>query len=114
MEERRNGKRLELDVTLELERLDKGGVTTLKFVHVDVTDLSRSGIGFKAAQELEVGSFYNTRLQIWTKEIINSIVKIVRREKKENGYYYGGLFVGMTDTDAMKIEIYRMFNEADV
>ena len=113
MEERRNGKRLELDVTLELERLDKGGVTTLKFAHVDVVDLSKSGIGFKATQELEVGSFYNTRLQIWTKEIIDSVVKIVRCDKKEDGYYYGGIFVGMTDTNALKIEIYQMFNEVE-
>ena len=114
MEERRKGKRLDLDVTLELERLDEGSITTLKYVHVDVLDLSKSGIGFKAPQKLELNSVYNTRLQIWTKEVINSIVKIIRCEKKNDGFYYGGHFVGMTDTDAMKIEIYRMFNEADL
>lgn len=36
MEERRRCKRLALDVSLELERLDKGGITTLKYVHVEV------------------------------------------------------------------------------
>ena len=50
MEEKRKHKRLDLDVTVQLERLDKDGVTTLKYVHVDITDLSRSGIGFKASQ----------------------------------------------------------------
>mgnify|MGYP000760257530 FL=1 len=40
MEEKRKNKRLDLDVNVQLERLDEDGVTTLKFVHVDVTDLS--------------------------------------------------------------------------
>ena len=46
MEEKRKNKRLDLDVNVQLERLDEDGVTTLKFVHVDVTDISKSGIGF--------------------------------------------------------------------
>lgn len=37
MEEKRKNKRLDLDVNVQLERLDEDGVTTLKFVHVDVT-----------------------------------------------------------------------------
>lgn len=114
MEERRRSKRLELDVTLELERLDDpDGITTLKYVHVKTIDLSKTGIGFLAQQKLEVGSFYNTKLEIWTKEIIDSIVKIVRCDEKEDGYHYGGIFVGMTDTDALKIAIYQMVNDAD-
>ena len=48
MEEKRKHKRLDLDVSVQLERLDEDGVTTLKYVHVDVTDISRSGIGFSS------------------------------------------------------------------
>ncbi len=55
MEEKRKHKRLELDVTVELERLDEDGVTTLRYSHVEVVDISRTGIGFKAGQRLEVG-----------------------------------------------------------
>ena len=54
MEEKRRHKRLDLDVSVQLERLDEDGVTTLKYVHVDVTDISRSGIGFSSKQKLEV------------------------------------------------------------
>ena len=32
MEEKRKNKRLDLDVNVQLERLDEDGVTTLKFV----------------------------------------------------------------------------------
>ena len=46
MEEKRKHKRLDLDVEIQLERLDEEGVTTLKYVHVDITDISRSGVGF--------------------------------------------------------------------
>lgn len=111
MEEKRKHKRLDIDVSIELERLDEDGITTLKFVHVDVTDISRSGIGFKANRELEVGTYYDTKIQIWTKEVVDAVVEIVRSEKTTDGYKYGGVFIGMTDTDALKIDIYQIFND---
>ena len=111
MEEKRKHKRLDLDVTEKLERLDKEGVRTLKFVHVEITDLSRSGIGFKSNQALEVGTYYDTKLTIWTKEVIDAVIEIVRRKDVEDGFEYGAEFIGMTDTDALKIDIYQIFNE---
>ena len=113
MQEKRRHKRLELDVNVQLERLDEDGVTTLKYIHVDVTDLSRSGIGFKARRELETGTFYDAKLQIWTKEVIDVVVQIVRRVNAEDGYQYGGVFIGMTETDALKIDIYQIFNDEE-
>ncbi len=112
MEERRRGRRLELDVALQLERLDEGAITTVKYAHVDVHDLSKTGIGFHSEQELEVGGLYNARLQIWTKEIIETIIKVVRCDEREDGYQCGGIFVGMTDTETLKIDIYQMFYDA--
>lgn len=112
MEERRRYKRLALDASLELERLDQGGITTLKYVHIEVTDLSKAGMGFHCNQDLEIGSFYNAKLQIWTKEVIDAIINIVRKDPEGDGFIYGSSFVGMTDSDALKIEIYQMFDEA--
>ncbi len=111
VEEKRKHKRLDLDVNVQLERLDEDGITTLKFVHVDVTDLSRSGIGFDSKKKLAIGSYYDARIQIWTKEVIDVVIEIVRGTQKDNGYHYGGVFIGMTDTDALKIDIYQIFNE---
>lgn len=111
MEEKRKHKRLDLDVSLELERLDEGGVTTLKYVHVDVTDISRSGLGFVAQHKLEVGSYYDTKIQIWTKEVVDAVIEIIRCEEHENTYKYGCIFIGMTDVDALKIDIYQIFND---
>ncbi|MCI5621321.1 MAG: PilZ domain-containing protein [Lachnospiraceae bacterium] len=112
MEEKRKHKRLDLDVQIQLEKLDQGGVTTLKLIHVDVTDISRSGLGFLSDKMLEIGSFYDTKIQIWTKEIINAVVEIVRCESRPDGKFkYGCTFVGMTDTEALKIDIYQIFND---
>ncbi len=111
MEEKRKHKRLDLDVTVQLERLDQDGVTTLKFVHIDVRDLSRGGLGFFSSQKLDLGSYYEAKLQIWTKEVIEAVIEIVRCDEAEGGYVYGAEFIGMTDTDALKIDIYQIFNE---
>ena len=97
MEERRKHKRLDLEVMVELERLDEESVTTLKYVHVEVTDISRSGLGFKSKADLE---------------IVDAVIEIVRRDAlPEGGYKYGCRFIGMTDTDALKIDIYQIFND---
>lgn len=112
MEEKRRHKRLDLDVSIQLERLDEDGVTTLKYVHVDVTDISRSGIAFKTKKTLEVGTYYDTKIQIWTKEIVDAVIEIVRSEDLADDYHkYGCEFIGMADTDALKIDIYQIFND---
>lgn len=111
MEEKRRHKRLELDVSIELERLDEDGITIVKYSHVDVVDISRSGIGFKTIQKLEPDMEYLTRIQIWTKEVIDVAVRVVHMSETEDGYRYGGVFVGLTDTDALKIDIYQIFND---
>lgn len=112
MEEKRKHKRLDLDVSIQLEKLDQGDVTNLKYIHVNVVDISRSGIGFVSDQELTVGTYYDTKIQIWTKEVIDSVLEIVRQEPLADGKYkYGCVFVGMTDTDALKIDIYQIFND---
>lgn len=111
MEERRRCKRLDLDVSVQLERLDQDGVTTLKYVKVDVTDISKTGMGFLCQQELEVGTYYDVKLQIWTKEIIDTVIEIVRTVEEDGKHRYGASFIGMTETDELKIEIYQIFNE---
>ena len=114
MEERRKHKRLELNAQLEIERLDNGGITTVKMANIHVTDLSMSGMGFSSNERLEVGSYYDVKLTIWTKETIDAVLEIVREVDSMDSaykYQYGGSFIGMTETDALKIEIYQIFNE---
>ncbi len=112
MDERRRSKRLPLDVDVEIERLDNGdGITTIKFAKVKVKDMSKSGIGFETQVPLEIGSYYNAKITIWTKEIIQAVIEIVRCNKNGDNYDYGATFIGMPDADAVKIEIYQLFEE---
>lgn len=111
MEEKRKHKRLDLDVSIQLEQLDDDGVATRSFMHVDVADISRCGLGFKTDNTLEIGTYYDTKIQIWTKEIVDGVIEIVRRQKIDGGYKYGGEFIGMSDADALKIDIYQIFKD---
>lgn len=112
MEEKRKHKRLDLDVSIQLEKLEEGNFTNVKYIRVNVTDISRSGIGFISEQDLKVGTYYDTRIEIWTKEVIDSVLEIVRQDPIGDGKYkYGCTFVGMTDTNALKIDIYQIFND---
>ena len=76
MEEKRRHKRLDLDVAIQLERIDKDGITTLRFFHVNVHDISRSGLSFVTEQEMEIGTYYDTKIQIWTKEVIDAVIEL--------------------------------------
>ena len=58
-----------------------------------------------------MGAVYECSLTIWTKEVIQVFVKIVRAEELENGFRYGGLFVGMNDLDAYRIQVYQTVDE---
>ena len=110
MEEKRSAQRLDLNVALELSRIDdENDITTIKMARVDVVDLSRNGIGFTTKQALSIDSFYNTKIQIWTKDIIEAVIKIVRCKKEDDVYHYGASFIGMIDKDALKIDVYQMF-----
>lgn len=61
---------------------------------------------------LDIHTYYDTRIQIWTKEVVDAVIEIVRRTDSEEGvYHYGAVFICMTDTDALKIDIYQIFND---
>lgn len=107
MTEKRRAKRMELNVSIKLGTLS--GDEEKKYYDVELINLSKSGIAFKSGQTLEVGKCYDTRITIWTKEVIETVVRIARRNNEE----YGGEFVGLASADEMKINIYELFNYPD-
>ena len=110
MEERRKSKRTELKSKLLFKRLDNG---TFDEVSVDVENVSKTGIGFFSEELLEIGAVYESYLTIWTKEVIHAFIEIVRIEKVEEGFQYGGLFIGMPEIDLQRISVYNVVSEAD-
>ena len=116
MEEKRKGKRTDLDLNVSLGMITEDESAEKQYIDVEITDVSKYGLGFKTDKQLLVGDCFDARIQIWTKEIIDAVLKVVRvqeMEDQEGMYQYGCIFVGMTDTDSLKIQIYQMFSEED-
>ena len=105
MEERRKNRRLELSSRLLIKRLDQDGGA--KEVNIEVTDVSKTGVGFLSEEPLEIGSVYESVLTIWTKEVLHAFIEVIRMEKRADGrLFYGAIFIGMTETEASRIETY--------
>lgn len=103
--ERRKNKRLELTSRLVLKRLDNPDADAEE-VAIEVADVSKTGLGFFCTVPLDIGAVYEAYLTIWTKEVIHAFIEIVRIEKVEDAFKYGGIFIGMPEMDAARIEIY--------
>ena len=106
--ERRRGKRTEMPAELLIKRLDRPEEETIL---IRVCDISTSGLGFMCKEPLEKGSVYECVLTLWNKDKIHSFVEIVRREDFEMEYRYGAFFVGMTDMDAYRIEVFQLVEQ---
>lgn len=116
MEEKRRSKRMDLDINVSLGIITEDASAEKEYIDVEITDVSKYGLGFRSDRQLLIGDCFDARIQIWTKEVIDAVLKVVRGkelEDQEGQYQYGCIFVGMTDTDALKIQIYQMFNEED-
>ncbi len=111
MEEKRKSKRIGLDCKLVLKRLDREDAGAAREVSVHVLDVSKTGIGFECPEKLSIGGVYECYLTIWTKETIHSFVQVVRALKKDDRSFYGGIFIGMSETDINRINIYSEFSE---
>lgn len=109
MEEKRRSKRLVLEAHLVMKRIDSGKDDRIP---VEVLDLSKTGIGFKCEKVLEINSVYEAELTIWTKEVIHTFINVTRFDNSGDDNIYGATFVGMTESDACKIDIYDMFESA--
>lgn len=90
--------------TLLIRRMDGGGH---REVDIEVTDASKTGLGFLCTEQLDIGAVYESHLTIWTKEILHAFLEIIRIVDKGDGTYeYGAIFIGMSEMDASRIATY--------
>ena len=107
--EKRKSERTELTSRLVIKSLS-GGAEEAREVAIEVTDVSKSGVGFTCMVPLEIGAVYEGFLTIWTKEVLHCFMEIVRIVKNENDYSYGAIFIGMPDMEVSRIEVYQTVN----
>ena len=110
MQEKRKNERTELTSRLIIKQLDSN---QKKEVSIEVTDVSKTGVGFACTEALNIGAIYEGYLTIWTKESIHAFMEIVRIIKEEDTYCYGAIFVGMPEMESKRIEIYQQFENAN-
>lgn len=108
MENKRKNVRTSLSSKLIIKKL--GENATGSEVAIDITDVSKTGVGFSCKEPLEIGAVYESFLTIWTKEVLHAFIEIVRIEKREDTFAYGGVFIGMPEMDAARIEVYQTVN----
>ena len=108
--EKRRAERTEWTSRLVIKALS-GGDQATKEVAIEVTDVSKSGVGFTCTVPLEIGAVYEGFLTIWTKEVLHCFMEIVRIVKNENDYSYGAIFIGMPDMEVSRIEVYQTVNK---
>ena len=108
--EKRKSERTVLTSRLVIKSLS-GGDQATKEVAIEVTDVSKSGVGFTCTVPLEIGAVYEGFLTIWTKEVLHCFMEIVRIVKNENDYSYGAIFIGMPDMEVSRIEVYQTVNK---
>lgn len=118
MQERRKSSRMKIDVSIQLNSVKNGDADTKNLnkeaFTVEVVNLSKDGIGFTTTEKLELNTFYDTTIVLWTKETFDTIIEIVRMENYGDGpTLYGCRFVGIMPSDQLKIQIYEMVNEKD-
>lgn len=76
-------------------------------VGIEVLDVSKTGVGFICDAPLTIGAVYEAYLKIWTEETLHVFLKVVRIEQtEEKKYLCGTIFIGMSELDAKRIEVY--------
>ncbi|MCH5262219.1 MAG: PilZ domain-containing protein [Lachnospiraceae bacterium] len=108
MEERRKNRRMELESTLLIKRMDRAGDP--RQVNIEVTDASKTGVGFLCSEKLDIGAVYESYLTIWTQEVLHAFLEIVRIVDREDMYEYGAIFIGMSEQDVSRIAAYDMID----
>lgn len=113
MEEKRRDRRMSLSAKLLIKNMtDATGKE--EEVRIEVLDVSKTGVGFICDIPLEIGAVYETRLKIWTDEVIHAFLKVVRIEQtKEERYVCGTIFIGLSEIDAKRIEVYDLLGRVN-
>jgi len=109
MIEKRRNNRLPVDITLTIEELYKQDHVKIDNINeeIHVVDISKGGIAFEVNDDLPLNFYFNSKIKIDNGKSFFSVLKIIRKDKIENGYRYGCEFVGLASVLASFIDDYE-------
>ncbi|MCQ2506600.1 MAG: PilZ domain-containing protein [Lachnospiraceae bacterium] len=96
MNEKRRSKRLPIDLKIVIVSLKKQGEGETKpmAVPIEVSNISKGGLGFEGETELHIHDCFSAALNIGGIKTINAVLRIIRKEMKGGSWYYGCEILG--------------------
>jgi hypothetical protein len=109
LEERRKNKRLPIKLHLEVNSLFKQDHTIIQDFHadIDIVNISKTGIGFITKADFPLEYYFNAKIEFEKKEFFYTVIKIIRKEKVNEGNLFGCEFIGLAEFLANKIDVYE-------
>ena len=97
MVEMRREKRWPASLKLEIVSLYKQDVPPVEGIHepIEITDVSKAGVGFKSKANLPVDYYFNAKLTLRKEEPLKCVIHILRQLQTADGYRYGCEIVGI-------------------
>jgi hypothetical protein len=107
--EKRMFQRYNLVTESHLRSINHKNDKELQRAKINIVNISESGICFESDTSLNDNYFYEINLILLHKIEVNSVVKVVRKNKKNKIYEYGAMFIGLTDKEKWLINSYCIF-----
>lgn len=111
MVERRQFKRLPIELSLEIKKIYKQDYVIIEDVDTQITvlDISKSGIGFLSKAKLPIDYYFDGKIKLGESDYFYAVIHIVRGEVASGGEgnSYGAEFVGLAPFLANKIDEYE-------
>jgi len=99
MQEKRRSKRMPIQLELVVSKLFKQEASATVEVNkpIQVTDVSKLGIGFISENEFPLNYYFNAKLELGSPDnSLYCVIQIIRKQPKEDGaFVYGCEFVGL-------------------
>lgn len=97
--ERRKDRRFPFEIKLNIHELYKQNNVKIEDLDEEfqVTDISKSGLGFSCYHELPEDFYFNAKITINEEKFFFTVLKIIRVNKEEEEFLYGCEFVGLAD-----------------
>lgn len=109
MSERRIATRLPVNISLKIESLYRQDHDILEDINesIVVQNISKTGIGFEASHELPLNYYFNAHITIDEEKHFFGVLKIIRKEGREQRFFYGCEFVGLASVLSSYIDEYQ-------
>lgn len=106
MRERRRAHRVPYKGVLTIDEVYNQDISIKekRNVNIEVTDISKGGLGFNATESLPLDYYFNAKIDLGNSRMFYCVLKIIRKDETEEGYNYGCEFTGLADILSLYID----------